>query len=812
VSAGEDSLVRLLCHVALVVILVLAGTCGVRAQDTRRVVEPHIPHACVVLRARLAAVDGALPEEAEHTLDTERIQQALDHCPPGRAVVLEADGGKQIFLSGPLTLRSGVTLVVRANTSLAASADPRVYDITPGSCGVLGERGQGCKPLLSGDDISDSGIMGDGSIDGRGGARILGTKATWWQLAHTAKVLDRYQKVPGLIELSEVRNFTLYRITLRDSPAHHVVVHNSDGFTAWGVSIMTPETARNTDGIDPVSSTNVTIRHCYIHAGDDSVAIGSRPGSEAAHISILDNHFYSGHGMSIGSGTGGGVSHVLVRNLTIDGAQNGIRIKSDPSRGGLVHDVRYESICIRNVTNPIVLTPHYTNFSGELLPEYRDITLHDVHILTPGEYIFAGLDAHHQLGVRLDGVFAEDLSESHVIAEQADVTLGPGVGNLVPRGPGVTVERAAGSHAGAPLACASRFVAFPALRAAPRLAVEIPPNDETLYVAADGTGDYYSIQRAIDVAPSKGAVVSVAPGTYHEVLTIKKPNIVLRSPYEDASRTVVVADRSAATAGGTLQSATVSVLAPDFLAENISFTNDFNRTHPQLPQGSQAVALLVRADRGIFENVRILGNQDTLYAGTPECAATGGACAAARQYFDHCVIEGNVDFIFGDAKSVFDHCTIRSMPHSIGFITAQSRSSSTQDSGFLFRDCRLVAAPGVANVYLGRPWRAYASVVFANTWMDAQIVPTGWREWHPDETHYLSTASFAEYQSSGPGADPAQREPHAVQLTAEQAQTFTAEVFLHGADGWNPVSVLQRRRRDDARPGPAADSPTLSNH
>ena len=103
-------------------------------------------------------------------------------------------------------------------------------DISPGSCGVVGERGQGGKPLLGGSGISDSGIMGEGSIDGRGGATILGLHDTWWQLARQAKVLDRYQKVPGLIELSRVHDFTLYRITLRNSAAHHVVVANSDGF------------------------------------------------------------------------------------------------------------------------------------------------------------------------------------------------------------------------------------------------------------------------------------------------------------------------------------------------------------------------------------------------------------------------------------------------------------------------------------------------------------------------------------------------------------------------------------------------------
>jgi len=96
--------------------------------------------------------------------------------------------------------------------------------------------------------------------------------------------------------------------------------------------------------------------------------------------------------------------------------------------------------------------------------------------------------------------------------------------------------------------------------------------------------------------------------------------------------------------------------------------------------------------------------------------------------------------------------------------------------------------------------------------MDAQIVPAGWREWHPEETHYLPTAFLAEYQSSGPGADHAQREPHAVQLTTQQAQTFSPEVFLRGGDDWNPVGVLQRRRADEASPVAPAGSSTLSNH
>jgi polygalacturonase len=789
--------VRLFCYVTSLMMLFLGVA---QAQDRRPVAEPRIPRSCVVLQARLAAVDGVLPGDSEKNLDTERIQLAMDHCGAGQAVELKADGHRQTFLSGPLVLRSGVTLLIDANTLLAASTNPRVYDVTPGTCGVLSERGPGCRPLLSGRDIADSGVMGDGSIDGRGGARILEDTVTWWQLAQRAKLLDLYQKVPGLIELSGVRNFTLYRITLRNSPAHHVVARDSDGFTAWGVKIMTPGNARNTDGINPQSSTNVTIAHCYIHAGDDNVAISSRPGAPVTNVSILDDHFYTGHGMSIGSATGGGVSHVLVSNLSIDGATNGIRIKSDPSRGGLVQEVRYENVCIRNVTNPIVLTPHYTNFSGELLPEYRDITLRNVHILTPGEYVFAGLDAQHHLGVTLDNVFAEGLSGSHVLSEHANITMG-GQGNLVPQGTDVAVERVSDSHPAQPLACGNRFAAFPTLKSAPSLAGEDPAEDKTLYVAADGTGDYYSIQRAIDVAPASGAVISVAPGTYREVLTINKPHLVLRSPYADASKTVVVAGKSSGTDGGTLNSATVNVLANDFRAENISFVNDFNRTHPQLYQGSQAVALLVRGDRAVFENVRVLGHQDTLYAGGGECTEKDGtrACPTARQYFDHCYIEGNVDFIFGDAKTVFDHCVISSNAHSVGFITAQSRSDPSQDSGFVFHDCRLVADDTVGNVYLGRPWRSHATVIYINTWLGSHIVPEGWREWHPGETGYLATASYAEYQSSGPGADPSRREAHSSQLSRQQVEEFAPEVFLRGSDGWDPRAGFVAKSSAQAR-------------
>jgi pectin methylesterase-like acyl-CoA thioesterase len=108
-----------------------------------------------------------------------------------------------------------------------------------------------------------------------------------------------------------------------------------------------------------------------------------------------------------------------------------------------------------------------------------------------------------------------------------------------------------------------------------------------------------------------------------------------------------------------------------------------------------------------------------------------------------------------------------------------------------------VAAPGVDNVYLGRPWRPFATVVFLNTWMDAHIVPAGWREWHPVETDYLPTVTYVEYQSSGPGANELLREPHASQLNRQQAEKFEPQDFLRGSDGWNPIAILKRKRSND---------------
>ena len=314
-----------------------------------------------------------------------------------------------------------------------------------------------------------------------------------------------------------------------------------------------------------------------------------------------------------------------------------------------------------------------------------------------------------------------------------------------------------------------------------------------LRVSADGTAAFKTVQSALDAAPADGALIVVAPGTYREVVTISKPNIRLRGAGSDPSQTVIVFDRAHSTVGTTIGSATVTVTADNFFAENITFQNDFNRTHTQEREGSQAVALATRGDRGIYSSVHLIANQDTVFAGSRNCSTDGPNCVLTRQFFSHCVIAGNVDFIFGDGKVVFDGCEIHSTPHyDAAFIAAQSKHYPEEDSGFVFNHCKLVADPSLTfPVFLGRPWRDYANTVYLNTWMGAHIDPAGWSEWLPG-THKLETAYYAEYNSTGPGAPSGLRDPHAHMLTKAEARQYETATFLHGPDHWNPEASLKQ--------------------
>ena len=449
-------------HMLLAVGLMLASTLSVSAQDTRHVAEPTLPPVCVSLDAQLHAQAGKIAPSDERNLDSARIQHALDACAKGHAVVLRAAGATNAFLSGPLHLRDGVTLIVDKGATLFASRDAALYESSPGSCGLVNQAPPGCRPLIAADHITGAGVMGDGLIDGRGGETLLGQSVTWWQLAEKARAGGR-QQVPRILVANYADDFTLYRITLKNSPNFHVVYNHGDGFTVWGLKIDTPQRgARNTDGVDPGNgSRNITIAHSYIRTGDDNVAIKGGEGG-VRNVSIVDNHFYWGHGMSIGSETFGGVSAIRVENLLLDGPDNGLRIKSNASRGGLVQNVVYDEVCIRHSPNPIFFDTGYTAagvLEGDRLPTYKDITLKDVSISGGGEISFNGYSSDHRIGVTLEGVvIADALSYSYSI-RHADFRVGPGPMNLQLSGSDATVTGKA--SAGETQSCARKFVPFP---------------------------------------------------------------------------------------------------------------------------------------------------------------------------------------------------------------------------------------------------------------------------------------------------------------------------------------------------------------
>ncbi|HYV09561.1 MAG TPA: pectate lyase [Pyrinomonadaceae bacterium] len=276
-----------------------------------------------------------------------------------------------------------------------------------------------------------------------------------------------------------------------------------------------------------------------------------------------------------------------------------------------------------------------------------------------------------------------------------------------------------------------------------------------IVVAADGSGDFKTVQQAVDHVPDNNqpVVIQIKRGVYREQVRVTKPYLTFRG--EAPTNTVLTYRLSALQAGNTRLAFSTLIKANDFHAENLTFENSFGT-------GSQAVALFVDADRASFKNCRFLGWQDTLFVN------------GSRHYFKDCYIEGHVDFIFGTASAVFEDCTIHSKGQ--GYVTAHYRLSNEEDTGFVFLRCRLTGDNTGNGVYLGRPWRPYARVVFIDCWLGSHIRAEGWDNWRDPARE--KTASFAEYKSKGPGANPSARVAWSKQLTDREAAEFSRERFF----------------------------------
>jgi hypothetical protein len=455
-----------------------SSTCG--AADPNLPAEPKLPSAvCQTLTA-----DKTFADEAR--LDTARIQAALDAC-KGEVVKLVSDGPNNSFVAGHLTVDS-VTLWVDAGTTLYASRDAELYQVT-GSCGVPGiNDSAACRDFIS---VSGSspGIVGDGAIDGQGGEPLVGHDFSWWQLSNALREINGSIGNPTLINLlAKTTGFVLYRIHLHNAAKFHVKLTSvpadgtcsapGEGFIVWGVTVLTPSrwfnsqglaltphSARNTDGIDPGTTDNATcgVMACNtISTGDDQIAI--KGGHWVSDLIIAHNRFGTGHGLSIGSETYGmytspdgvlhrGVEHVQIYDLTIDADSrpvgdgsspadsNGLRIKSDASRGGLVDDITFRDVCMRDVANAILISTAYNPlFAGTLYPEFRRLKFQNIRHVTcmadrQSVVTMEGWNETLPAGpITLDNVTIDNIGPSAVTAEYANVVLGPGRVNFWPSG------------------------------------------------------------------------------------------------------------------------------------------------------------------------------------------------------------------------------------------------------------------------------------------------------------------------------------------------------------------------------------------
>ncbi|XP_063224507.1 endo-polygalacturonase-like [Bacillus rossius redtenbacheri] len=368
---------------ALAVLVTVVVVQSVWSQDLRHVTEPKTPQTCTSLKAN--GKD-----------DTETIQKALNSCTKGKAVALSSG----TFNSGPLSIPSGVGLIVEQAVTLKAIPNPVLYGSA--RCGTWDSSGDHCTPFILMSEVKGSGIYGKGTIDGQGYHKLAGSNMSWYDLTKNSGS-GKCQNNPRLIKIRNSQDITVHQVTLLNSPYFHLTTSNTTGFTAWGVTIQAPADVGNTDAIDPTGSQNVTVAHCNISTGDDNVAISSL-NSPARHISVLNNHFGHGNGMSIGSGTLYGVSDVLVSGLTLDGSVNGVHVKSDSLNGGLVQNIVYEDICVKGAQKPIHLDMQYMNHTGAHEPHFRNITFRNMRVVTRGRFKFVGLSPSNEVEATFDDV------------------------------------------------------------------------------------------------------------------------------------------------------------------------------------------------------------------------------------------------------------------------------------------------------------------------------------------------------------------------------------------------------------------------
>lgn len=321
------------------------------------------------------------------TVDTEAIQKAIDDCGKAGGGIVRLPAG--VYLSKPISLRSKTTLQLDEGAKLKATDDPQDF-LRPGRTLEKAGGSSDFTPFVGGKNLTNIAITGKGTIDGSG--------VRWWIPAEEArKIKPGYTSPrPRLIVLEGCKNVKILGVTICNSPSFHLVPKNCDNVLIEGVTIRSPSIAPNTDAIDPSVSRNVRISKCVIDVGDDNIAIKSgrpdpaHPNAACENITVSDCTFLHGHGMSIGSETAGGVRNLLVERCRFENLASGIRIKSARGKGGLVENLTYRDITMKNVRVPIDISSYYEGSKDDapqpvnaLTPVFRNIRIKNINALGP---------------------------------------------------------------------------------------------------------------------------------------------------------------------------------------------------------------------------------------------------------------------------------------------------------------------------------------------------------------------------------------------------------------------------------------------
>lgn len=306
-------------------------------------------------------------------------------------------------------------------------------------------------------------------------------------------------------------------------------------------------------------------------------------------------------------------------------------------------------------------------------------------------------------------------------------------------------------------------------------------NSNVLIVDQIGCGNYTTVQAAVNAVPDNTpnrTIIFMTPGVYIEKVSVPrtKPNITFQG--HGFLPTFIVWNDTANSSGGTFYSASVSIFADNFVAKDINFVNSAPAANPG-DMGGQAVALRISGDKAAFYSCGFYGAQDTLHDDR------------GRHYFQDCFIQGSIDFIFGNARSLYQECVLNSIANPVpsgstmitGAIAAQARGSCQENTGFSFVKCLI---QGTGNLWLGRAWRPYSRIIFSYTYMPAIISPDGWNDWNDPNRDW--TVFYAQYRCTGPGANQTMRVWYARELTQYEACPFLDISYIDG-DQWLFPSV-----------------------